>query len=142
MHAREFLTGGLSLLFGLGGIAKLYGLRSFEMQIHQHQLLPPPVVGPVSVFVPVLEVFAGVLLAASLRHAALTRPALVLSGTLLGAFTTYLVLTLVLRGPQIACGCGGLTAARVGYAAGRNLGLVALVIGLAWHLRRRSALSA
>lgn len=125
----------LALLFVLAGASKLRNDR-FSRVVASYELLPKALVRPVSVWLPRLEVAAGVLLGLGVAIAVVA----LLLATLLASFSAVVTLVL-LRGREIDCGCfGGGNRSRITWATvSRNLVLASIAAAVA--LRPPTALS-
>jgi putative oxidoreductase len=136
---------GLGAIFLLSSISKLRDPLGFALAIDQFQLLPEFLINPVAVFLPWIEC---VLALALWFVPSLRRDALLLCGLLLAGFTAVL-LTGLLQGREIFCGCFGSASGPVTWwEIARNTAMLALIIlGLSGRplekrwLRRRHRIS-
>ena len=117
-------------LFFLAGGMKVADPERFAVSIARLRAVPFPLIGPVAILIPWVELTA----AAALFVPSFRRPALVVLLALLGAATTELLLGLALG--ATSCGCFGVES-RLEFAIPRNLVLIA--VGL--YLIRPSAQS-
>ena len=127
--AARAARGVLGALFVVAGALKLLDPAAFAQDIANYRLLPTAWVGPVALFLPGIEVVAGL---AVLTGVAL-RGGLVVLEAMLALFIVALVHA-IRRGLDTSCGCFGLTgeASPVGWTeVWRNVAL--MVAGLvAW----------
>jgi uncharacterized membrane protein YphA (DoxX/SURF4 family) len=117
-------------LFFLAGAMKVWDPERFAVAIARLRAVPFPLIGPVAILIPWVELTA----AAALFAPSWRRPALLVLLSLLGAATTELLLGLALG--ATSCGCFGVES-RLEFAIPRNLVLIA--VGL--YLSRPSAQS-
>jgi len=127
----------VAALFLFAAITKLFDPSSFAQQIANYQLAPWPATAVLSVFLPALELCVGIcLLLGRWESGALVWLAILLmifSGALLSA---------ILRGLSIDCGCFGRSVENTGtlWPLIRNLALL-VVTGFLWFSRRREGAS-
>ncbi len=123
------LRGVLGMVFLVAAAGKLANPEEFARTIANYQLLPVALVNLPAIVLPWLELVVGMLLIAGIR----LRVAATVAALLLGIFTLALISALV-RGLDIHCGCFSQTAAeRIGW--GRVLEdvlLLAAALLLAW----------
>jgi|FaiFalFF_MnMetaG_3_1042247.scaffolds.fasta_scaffold00213_9 putative oxidoreductase len=123
------LRGVLGMVFLVAAAGKLANPEEFARTIANYQLLPVALVNLPAIVLPWLELVVGMLLIAGVR----LRAAATVAALLLGIFTLALISALV-RGLDIHCGCFSQTAAeRIGW--GRVLEdvlLLAAALLLAW----------
>ena len=124
----------LRVLFGavflVAGAMKIVDPAGFAVAIARLRAVPYPLIGPVAVLIPGIELTA----AAALFAPSFRRPALFVLLGLLGAATGELLLGLALG--ATSCGCFGVES-RLEVAIPRNL----LLIGVGLYLSRPSAQS-
>jgi uncharacterized membrane protein YphA (DoxX/SURF4 family) len=119
----------LGLLLVIAGVLKAGSGEAMAETIANYRLLSAPAAQILAVTLPWIEMVAGLLLVLGLW----TRAAAGLSAGMLGAFGVA-VLSALLRGLDISCGCfGSSTAARVGFGA---LGIDVLGVAGAVFLTR------
>ncbi len=93
---------GIGLLFVAAGIAKIGHATEFAAQIAGFRLLPQPVIAPMALVLPFLEVMLGAYLAIGL----FTRVSAWTAALLLALFDTAIA-SAVVRGMTVSCGCFG-----------------------------------
>ena len=116
--------------FFLAGGMKVADPERFAVAIARLRAVPFPLIGPVAILIPWVELTA----AAALFAPSFRRPGLFVLLGLLGAATTELLLGLALG--ATSCGCFGIES-RIEFAIPRNL----LLIGVGLYLSRPSAQS-
>lgn len=107
------------------GLAKIGNPAGFAAQVHNFKLVPIAVENLIAICLPWIELAAGVAMVIGLR----ARAGAVLTTALVGVFTLA-VLTALVRGMDIECGCFGTSdATRVGWVKVlQNLGMLALAV--------------
>jgi uncharacterized membrane protein YphA (DoxX/SURF4 family) len=117
-------------LFFLAGGMKVADPERFAVAIARLRAVPFPLIGPVAILIPWIELTA----AAALFVPSLRRPALFVLLALLGAATSELLMGLALG--ATSCGCFGVES-RLEFAIPRNL----VLIGVGLYLSRPTAQS-
>lgn len=116
----------VGMVFLVAASDKLANPELFARTIANYRLLPIELVNLPAIVLPWLELFVGLMLVAGIR----VRAAALVSAVLLGIFTVALVSALV-RGLDIHCGCFSQTAAeRIGW--GRVVEDIALLAASLW----------
>lgn len=113
----------VAAVFAAAGLLKLADPAAFATDIGHYRIVPPPVAAALAVYLPWLEL----LLAAALLWPRFQPPARLLLLVLTGAFSAAL-LSALLRGIDLSCGCFGGTGA--GMSAGWALARNAILFGL------------
>jgi putative oxidoreductase len=122
----RILAGGL---FVVAGALKAFNPANFAADIDHYHLLPYFALAPLALYLPWLEIICGLAVIAS---CAFRRSALVLLFALTVVFTGAVVSAMI-RGLDISCGCFGAGSAMpLSYALIRNVILLAM---LGWLLR-------
>jgi uncharacterized membrane protein YphA (DoxX/SURF4 family) len=122
----------IAALFLFAAITKLFDPSLFAQQIANYQLTPWPGTAALAVFLPALELCVGI----CLLFGRWERGALVWLAVLLAIFSGAL-LSAIMRGLSIDCGCFGRSVENTGtlWPLIRNLLLLA-VTGFLWFSRR------
>ena len=116
----------LGLVFVWAGTVKALDVPAFAGQVAAYQLLPYAWNYAVAAALPYVELLAGILLACSLR----VKPAALLTA-LLNALFVVILLSVLMRGLNIDCGCFGPDAGTTPLQAlGRDLVLLALAVAI------------
>jgi len=124
--ALRILAGGL---FVVAGALKALDPASFAADIDHYHLLPYFALAPLALYLPWLEIVCGLAVIASCGF---RRSALILLLALAVVFTGAIVSAMI-RGLDISCGCfGAASAMPLSYALVRNVVLLAV---LGWLLR-------
>jgi putative oxidoreductase len=125
----------LGAVFVVAGATKAYDPAAFAEQIGRFHLLPWPIGAALALWVPWLEMFAGMLV---ITQKLLLGALLILTVSLL--IFSLALLSAWLRGLNIDCGCFGHALPRMtlGWALLRNL-LLLILVGILWResLRNR-----
>lgn len=116
----------LAAVFCYAGVNKLLGVSVFSHIIARFDLLPPAWINPVAIILPVVEILLGL----ALLLPAWQRPALFGVILCVAMFAAALMST-ILRGIPVSCGCFGLSEKPSSYAAWWALGRDSLLFGLA-----------
>jgi uncharacterized membrane protein YphA (DoxX/SURF4 family) len=101
-HAVLVLRVVLGVIFIVAGASKIGHATLFAAQIAGFQLLPPPVIAPMALVLPFLEVLLGGYLIVGLFTRAAAWCAVVLLAVFDGAIASAVV-----RGLTVSCGCFG-----------------------------------
>ena len=122
----------IAALFLFAAVTKLFDPSSFAQQIANYQLTPWPATAALSVFLPALELCVGICLLLGRWESG----ALVWVAILLAIFSGAL-LSAIVRGLSIDCGCFGRSVENTGtlWPLIRNLALLA-VTGFLWFSRK------
>jgi len=122
--------GVLAAVFLLYGASKIPHLSAFATSIHNYRLLPVELENPLAIALPWIEVVAAVAL---LRNSWLPGGVLVVGGMTLTF--TLAILSAIVRGLDINCGCFTLSDASPAYNnLWQHLILNVLLLGMAAHL--------
>jgi uncharacterized membrane protein YphA (DoxX/SURF4 family) len=134
---RLLLRLSLAALFLFAAVSKLIDPSLFAQQIANYQLTPWPVTAVISVFLPALEFCVGICLLLGRWESG----ALVWGAIMLAIFSGAL-LSAIVRGLSIDCGCFGRSVENTGtlWPLIRNLVLLA-VTAVLWFSRRRERAS-
>lgn len=90
----------VGLVFLTAAVGKLRDRAAFHGVVHAYRLLPGPLVGPVALTIPMMEVIVGLLLPSG----ALPGPTAIVATVMLVTFSGAMAVN-VLRGRDIDCGC-------------------------------------
>jgi uncharacterized membrane protein YphA (DoxX/SURF4 family) len=93
---------GIGLIFAAAALAKLGDLDSFSTQIHYFRMVPVPLENLVAVFLPWVELLAGLALLLGIR----SRSGAILAAAMMALFTVGVAQALF-RGLDFECGCFG-----------------------------------
>ena len=93
---------GLAVVFICAGVLKMQSPQAFADSINDYDLIPRPLINPVALSLPLLEVIVGTMLLLGRQK----RGAVFSAILLLGVFTVALVQAAA-RGLEIDCGCFG-----------------------------------
>ncbi|MGK2907135.1 MAG: MauE/DoxX family redox-associated membrane protein [Desulfuromonadales bacterium] len=123
----------LALVFVYAGAVKMQDLVAFAGHVAAYQILPYAMNYLVAATLPYMEFIAGIMLLLNAR----VRPALLVVGGMTLVFMAAL-LSVILRGLEIDCGCFDLSGGQdvsADIALLRDIGLMGLVM-LVWWLRQ------
>jgi uncharacterized membrane protein YphA (DoxX/SURF4 family) len=129
LAAQWLVRVGLALLFAYAGAQKLLDPSGLARDIENYRIVPEPLVGPLALAVPVLELVT----AAALLTGPYLRGAAVLATGMLAVFAVAMAQA-KLRGIDLECGCfGAASQSQVSWRqVARNLGLAILSAWLLW----------
>lgn len=114
----------IAAVFGYAGIVKLIGVADFSHVIARFELLPNDLINSVALILPTVEI----LLAVVLLIPALQRPAL-LGVLLCCAMFGMVLISAIIRGIPVSCGCFALAEKPSHHAAWWALGRDAILLG-------------
>ena len=121
----------LAAVFLYAAFPKIADPAGFAKSIFNYQLLPDAAINPLAIFLPWLELFAGVAL---LAVPALRRGALLLTGGMLVVFVVA-ISSAMLRGLNIDCGCFSTAGTGMRAALPHLLLDIALLVAAGWLWR-------
>ena len=128
-----WLSRGVGLVLVLAAVPKMLQPEAFALAIFRYQILPGALINAAAVFLPWVELCAGIALLLTPR---LRRGALGLSALLFAAFGAAIAFNLV-RGVVMACGCFTVDPDAPPAGPWHVLVNAALAFACAWLVRRQ-----
>ena len=127
----------LGVVFVYAGISKLGDADSFAQSIANYRIMPDFLTIPLAVYLPYLEILAGIALISRLLFSG----GILIAGALLAIFLGATGSALI-RGLDISCGCFGSSSASLPEALARNIILALVWSAVTWWFLRQSVLEA
>ena len=127
----------LGVVFVYAGISKVGDANSFAQSIANYRIMPDFLTIPLAVYLPYLEILAGIALISRL----FLTGGILIGGALLAIFLGATGSALI-RGLDISCGCFGSSSASLPEALARNIILALVWSAVTWWFLRQSVLEA
>ncbi len=123
----------LGVVFVYAGISKVGDANSFAQSIANYRIMPDFLTIPLALYLPYLEILAGIALISRLFFTG----GILIAGSLLAIFLGATGSALV-RGLDISCGCFGSSSATLPEALARNITLALVWSAVTWRFLRQS----